>query len=512
MDSKKKFIIDEKTGQTTYEFSEESKYAEKCFLSNDLKWPNAGDMKLDDSQYSAIKLALENKLALIQGPPGTGKTFIGVKIVELLIHNKHLWWNKPNDQHRPILMICYTNHALDQFLEYCIDECGLNMGIVRVGGRCKSTKLNPFLLSTIKTGLKMERKIDFRVHQRIRDQFVAIEAKQKQIKDLVSLISHVEYSGIVTPKLLIENSIIESAINDQFEAKNKAMDGLLNRKSVDYTLLEWLGIFNIDSYANANAKETNDLVENMQNLSLNEQDDESTCVRDRRANNSDDEAFSSDEEMSSDEESSSSGDESKSIDKNEDASYFEDENMLLNGERMLEDDYMINQKTTHKDSTFPESRRYKVSKYFDFLINEEEINEMCIEFNNLRGSSYLMQMANQYSSKWQVKGGHKQRKLKHKSHKTRTAESLINEFVANSLNYLLDRSNDAELPNDLPNEIADIWDLGYEERVVYYRVWLNQFVRINLDKLKTFYNEFSILTAQLKELRLQEDMSIMKGY
>ena len=254
------------------------------------------------------------------------------------------------------------------------------------------------------------------------------------------------------------------------------------------------------------------MVENMQNLSLNEQDDESTCVRDRRANNSDDEAFSSDEEMSSDEESSSSGDESKSIDKNEDASYFEDENMLLNGERMLEDDYMINQKTTHKDSTFPESRRYKVSKYFDFLINEEEINEMCIEFNNLRGSSYLMQMANQYSSKWQVKGGHKQRKLKHKSHKTRTAESLINEFVANSLNYLLDRSNDAELPNDLPNEIADIWDLGYEERVVYYRVWLNQFVRINLDKLKTFYNEFSILTAQLKELRLQEDMSIMKGY
>ena len=113
VDTKKKFIIDERTGQTTYEFSEESKYAEKCFLSNDLKWPNAGDMKLDDSQYSAIKLALENKLALIQGPPGTGKTFIGVKIVELLIHNKHLWWNKPNDQHRPILMICYTNHALD---------------------------------------------------------------------------------------------------------------------------------------------------------------------------------------------------------------------------------------------------------------------------------------------------------------------------------------------------------------------------------------------------------------
>ena len=103
-------------------------------------------MKLEDSQYDAVKLALKNKLAIIQGPPGTGKTYIGVKLVQLLIHNRNLWYNRPHESKKPILMICYTNHALDQFLENCIKECKLTKGVVRVGGRCKSESLEPFLL------------------------------------------------------------------------------------------------------------------------------------------------------------------------------------------------------------------------------------------------------------------------------------------------------------------------------------------------------------------------------
>lgn len=47
-------------------------------------------------------------------PPG--KTYVGLKIVRALLDNK-AWGPKS-----PILVVCYTNHALDQFLE---GECQL---------------------------------------------------------------------------------------------------------------------------------------------------------------------------------------------------------------------------------------------------------------------------------------------------------------------------------------------------------------------------------------------------
>lgn len=43
-------------------------------------WPNAKDLKIDDSQFEALQLALTKEFAIIQGPPGTGKTYIGLKV------------------------------------------------------------------------------------------------------------------------------------------------------------------------------------------------------------------------------------------------------------------------------------------------------------------------------------------------------------------------------------------------------------------------------------------------
>lgn len=39
----------------------------------------------------------------------------------------------------PILCVCYTNHALDQFLENLLD-IGISR-IIRIGGGCKSERL-----------------------------------------------------------------------------------------------------------------------------------------------------------------------------------------------------------------------------------------------------------------------------------------------------------------------------------------------------------------------------------
>ncbi|XP_060066353.1 NFX1-type zinc finger-containing protein 1-like [Ylistrum balloti] len=69
---------------------------------------------MDFSQYRAFSDALTQELALIQGPPGTGKTVIALKILEMFLNNGNIW---SKQQVGPIIVLSYTNHALDQFLE-----------------------------------------------------------------------------------------------------------------------------------------------------------------------------------------------------------------------------------------------------------------------------------------------------------------------------------------------------------------------------------------------------------
>ncbi len=61
-----------------------------------------------------------------QGPPGTGKTFVGALLCDAILRRSS----------ETILCVCYTNHALDQFLEALLAK-GIT-SIVRIGGRSKS--------------------------------------------------------------------------------------------------------------------------------------------------------------------------------------------------------------------------------------------------------------------------------------------------------------------------------------------------------------------------------------
>ncbi|KAM9759617.1 NFX1-type zinc finger-containing protein 1 isoform 1-T2 [Menidia menidia] len=105
-------------------------------------WPKMDELGLDESQMSAFQLAITKELAIIQGPPGTGKTYVGLKIAQALLHNKDVWSH--DEDKAPMLVVCYTNHALDQFLEGIYKF--LKHGIVRVGGRSNSEILKPFNL------------------------------------------------------------------------------------------------------------------------------------------------------------------------------------------------------------------------------------------------------------------------------------------------------------------------------------------------------------------------------
>ena len=129
-------------------------------LHKESSWPSAQVTNLDPSQLDALKMALTKEVSVIQGPPGTGKTFIGLKIVEAFLRNRSAW---DRNKEAPILVVCYTNHALDQFLEgiqtLSINEQSPN--IIRIGGRCKSEKLSSYILRNkvkeYQTGTKIPR-------------------------------------------------------------------------------------------------------------------------------------------------------------------------------------------------------------------------------------------------------------------------------------------------------------------------------------------------------------------
>ena len=135
------------------------------------EWPSLEDTDLDESQLRAMKMALTQEVVVIQGPPGTGKTFIGLKIVQALLKNKKYWSLDvaPKAAHKrekrllcasggPILIMCFTNHALDQFLEGILDlHEEKKPNIVRVGSRSRSEKLQQYNLAAIKHHQKVPR-------------------------------------------------------------------------------------------------------------------------------------------------------------------------------------------------------------------------------------------------------------------------------------------------------------------------------------------------------------------
>ena len=137
-------------------------------------WPAAGELKLDDSQYRALQDAITKELSVIQGPPGTGKTFIGLKVVQLLLQNKHVL--QSDDEYDrlkgPILVVCYTNHALDQFLEGILAMNGRKTKLIRVGNRSKSSLLGPY-------SLKEHRKLNLNIDQLKKLRLIESQLKQE---------------------------------------------------------------------------------------------------------------------------------------------------------------------------------------------------------------------------------------------------------------------------------------------------------------------------------------------
>jgi hypothetical protein len=185
-------------------------------------WPSVAQSGMDESQYAAFRAALTREISIIQGPPGTGKTYIGVQIAKFLLANeKHflshtatvetivppseyeleayrsrteyrkqirekrekLGLRVKEDEEEleeplphvktettiiesPVLVVCYTNHALDQFLEAIYAEM-VKLGLspknelIRVGGQTKSEEMMELTMFKLLEEAVRERKLPY---------------------------------------------------------------------------------------------------------------------------------------------------------------------------------------------------------------------------------------------------------------------------------------------------------------------------------------------------------------
>ncbi|KAK7994415.1 hypothetical protein PG991_016003 [Apiospora marii] len=106
-------------------------------------------LTLDRGQCQALVAALTQEFSLIQGPPGTGKSYLGVQLIRVLLGCK----KKANLG--PIIIVCFTNHALDQFLVH-LKQVGITK-FIRIGGQSKTSQLDEHNLRNVSAGVSRTR-------------------------------------------------------------------------------------------------------------------------------------------------------------------------------------------------------------------------------------------------------------------------------------------------------------------------------------------------------------------
>jgi hypothetical protein len=102
-------------------------------------------MVLDRAQRAAFEHATSSRVASIVGPPGCGKSFAGSELARAILAATQ----------ETLLVVCYTNHALDQFLCHLLDRN--EQRIVRIGGKSKEVRLEPYSLNKLKQTRKEDR-------------------------------------------------------------------------------------------------------------------------------------------------------------------------------------------------------------------------------------------------------------------------------------------------------------------------------------------------------------------
>ncbi|CAG5118744.1 unnamed protein product [Candidula unifasciata] len=208
------------------QFSDASKAARAVDVLDPNSWPHPNKFSLDNSQFLALQSALTKEFSIIQGPPGTGKTFIGLLVMKALLHNKHIWLG--DGERSPILLVCYTNHALDQFLEGILNF--YQGSLVRVGSRSKSERLEEFNLRGMRNRARENRTVPIEVH-------LAKQETRLKMKDMKAEI-HTEAAKLeILEREIVKETFLKPMIEESHYKTLRGLSG--NNESVITT---WLRI------------------------------------------------------------------------------------------------------------------------------------------------------------------------------------------------------------------------------------------------------------------------------
>ncbi|KDQ16534.1 hypothetical protein BOTBODRAFT_107034 [Botryobasidium botryosum FD-172 SS1] len=155
--------------------------------------------RLDPSQADAIVDALCREISLIQGPPGTGKSYTGVELIRVLIANKIT----------PIILIAFTNHALDHMLLSVMDA-GITSNIVRLGSRSANERIAELSLERLET-----RKQKGGLDRSIGREYRTLKETEAKMKELMARIARRDISIIEVQKYVFDHS---PALHSSLEA------------------------------------------------------------------------------------------------------------------------------------------------------------------------------------------------------------------------------------------------------------------------------------------------------
>lgn len=151
---------------------------------------------------------------------GTGKTYLGLRILEVLLANTTQW---------PILIVCYTNHALNQFLEGILKICS-DIKLVRIGGDSKSKALEPYKLNNMKGAMDRSRK----VMQHIRRELNVNKQQLRLITDGIQVLQkNIEHAA----DTVRGEELVDVISGHHHYQLSQLADG----RNLNVTILNWLG-------------------------------------------------------------------------------------------------------------------------------------------------------------------------------------------------------------------------------------------------------------------------------